>query len=64
MWIRWTRPLSSIRKFEAAEMIVCGVLSGLFLLAAKVVTPEANRKRIATLFILFMVFQVIIDVIR
>jgi len=63
-WIRWSRPLSLLRKIEAVEIIVCGVLSGVFLLAAKAATPGTNRKRIMALFFVFLVLQVIIDVLR
>jgi hypothetical protein len=58
-WIRWSRPFSLLRKLEAAEIIVCGVLSGVFLLAAKAATPEANRRRIAVLLLVVPVFQII-----
>jgi hypothetical protein len=47
-----------------AQVIVFGLLAGWFLLGANTATPEANRKRTATLLIGFMVFQVIIDLIR
>ena len=62
--IRWPHPWTSVRKFEMAQLIVFGLLSGWFLLCAKTATPEANRKRTATLLIGFTAFQLIIDVMR
>jgi hypothetical protein len=63
-WIRWSRPLSLLRKAEAAEFVLCGVLSGVFLLSAKAASPETNRKRVSILFFAFLIPQLIIDVIR
>jgi hypothetical protein len=63
-WIRWSGPLSLIRRISAGEFIVGCVLSGVFLLTAKSGTPEGNRKRMLTLFLVMMVYQMIIDVLR
>lgn len=58
-WIRWSGPLSLIRKIDVAEFVVGCLLSGVFLLTAKSATPEGNRKRMAVLFFVFFVFQLI-----
>jgi hypothetical protein len=63
-WARWSRPLSLLRKVEAAEFVLCGVLSGVFLLTAKTASPEANRKRVSILIFAFLIPQLIIAVIR
>jgi len=63
-WNRWSRPLSLPRKVEAVQIIVCGMLSGVFLLAAKAATPETNRKRVTTLLFVSLLLQLIIDVLR
>jgi hypothetical protein len=55
-WFRWSSPLPLRRKIGAGEFIVLGILSGLFLLTAKSVSPEANRKRMACLLVGIIVF--------
>ncbi len=63
-WFHWSRPLSLASKIAAGQFIVGCVLSGVFLLTAKSVTPEGNRKRMMALLFVFLVFQMIIDVLR
>jgi hypothetical protein len=63
-WIRWSRPLSLVRKLDAVEFIVCSILSGVFLLTAKAVTPEANRRRMTILGFVFLVLQLIDNLLR
>jgi hypothetical protein len=63
-WIRWSRPLSPIHKFIAAEFIVGIGLSGILLLTARTATPENNRKRIEAFFFFLLAFQVITDVLQ
>jgi len=57
--LRWSSPLSLVRKLHWAQFIVCGVLSGVFLLTSKSVSPEGNRKRVTCLFVLFFAFQLV-----
>jgi hypothetical protein len=57
--LRWSGPVPPVRKLDWAQFIVCGVLSGVFLLTSKSVSPEDNRKRMTGLLVLFLVFQLI-----
>jgi 4-amino-4-deoxy-L-arabinose transferase-like glycosyltransferase len=63
-WFRWSRPMSLGRKISAGEFIVVGVLSGVFLLTAKSVTPESNQKRLWGLFLAVWLPQLIVDVLQ
>ena len=56
-WIRWSSPLSLIRKISVGEYVLCCGLSGVFLLTAKSASPEGNRKPMAGLYFLFLAFQ-------
>lgn len=61
-WIRWSHPWSPVRMLEMTQVV--GLLSGWFLLRAKTAAPEANRVRTAAVLMVFMVFQIVINVIR
>ncbi|SPE44315.1 membrane hypothetical protein [Candidatus Sulfotelmatobacter sp. SbA7] len=63
-WFHWSRPLSLADKVAAAEFLICGTFSGVFLLTAKSVSPESNQKRLTGLFIAVAALQVIVTVIR
>jgi len=63
-WIRWSSLLSLMRKFSVGECILCGGLSGVFLLTAKSASPESNRKRMAALYFIFLAFQIVEDLLR
>jgi hypothetical protein len=49
-------------KIITAEYIVGSVLSAVFLLTAKSVTPESNQKRMWALFVAMSMVQVVIAV--
>src|ERR1700722_3690513 len=63
--VRWSgHPLSVTRKIISAQFVLSLVLSGVFLLTAKSVTHENNRKRLWALFLVIMIIQVFIDVLQ
>jgi hypothetical protein len=64
IWVRWSGPMSLIRKIIVAQFIVGGILSAVFLLTAKSVSPEVNRKRLLGLCIAVWAFQFVIDVLQ
>jgi hypothetical protein len=61
-WFLWSGPMSVNGKIITAEYIVGSVLSAVFLLTAKSVTPESNQKRMWALFIAMSMVQVVIAV--
>jgi hypothetical protein len=61
-WFLWSGPMSLTRKIITAEYVVGGVLSAVFLLTAKSVTPENNQKRMWALLIAMFLVQAFIDV--
>jgi hypothetical protein len=63
-WLRWSHPLSVIRKIVTAEFILGLVFSGACLLIAKSATPEDNRKRLWAFLWAMMLFQLIVDVLQ
>jgi hypothetical protein len=64
VWFKWPGSMSSIRKIIVAEFIVGGLISGAFLVAAKVAAPEVNRRRLIGLTIAVFAFQFVIDILQ
>lgn len=63
-WLRWSHPLSVIRKIITAEFVFGLVFSGACLLTAKSATLEVNRKRLWAFLWAILLFQLIIDVLQ
>jgi hypothetical protein len=64
-WFRWSgHPLSISRKIASGEFVFGLVISGVFLLTAKSVTPEGNQKRLWGLLWALMLVQLIHDVLQ
>ena len=64
IWSRWSGPMSLIRKIIVVQFIVGGVISGVFFLTAKSVSPEINRRRLIGLFIAVFAFQFVVDILQ
>jgi hypothetical protein len=56
--------MSLRRKITTGEFVLCGILSGVFLLTAKSVSPEGNRKRMMCLLLVFLVFQITVSALQ
>ncbi len=56
--------MSLIRKIIVVQFIVGGVISGVFFLTAKSVSPEINRRRLIGLFIAVFAFQFVVDILQ
>jgi hypothetical protein len=62
--LRWSGPMSLRRKITTGEFVLCGILAGVFLLTAKSVSPEGNRKRMMCLLLVFLVFQITVSALQ
>jgi len=64
VWFYWSRPLSLSHKISAVNIIFGCVGFGVFLLTAKSVTPESNRKRMTALLLVVVVLGLISDLVQ
>lgn len=63
-FLRWRIPLSPVHKAMALEYGIGIPLSGYFLFTAKLGPPEGRVKRLNSLLMLILAFQVITDLLR
>ena len=63
-WFRRHSPLSLRREAALAQVVVGGLLSGLFLLTAKSASPQANRIRMTVVITAFLAFQLVVDILQ
>lgn len=59
VWLRRSTPVSLRAQWATGEFLLGSVLSALFLLKAKSVSPEANGKRISILVWVVLLLQVV-----